>query len=334
MPKRQRPSEAPEPKQAVNWAWTLHDWSQEERDHITRAECVYMRFCEETCPTTGRRHLQGMTCVERKVVRSSLQKLLLPNRAPQLHAKPCYASLASNQEYCAKPPAVGVFEKGVCPEEDTVPGTANERADVLLALAEKGDWKTLREEHASAYLYHRRHLLDAFGATLNVSQELDGVLDNWWIWGAAGVGKDRAARGKCHPDPYIKSANTKWWCGYAGQADVILADMDHSSRLIQHEFKTWTDRYPFRGEWKGGGFQIRPQRIFVTSGYHPRDIFGHDEHLLDSVMRRFQVAHLDRDGTLRKERRLMIAMPPPIVEVDEDDEEEPWPTDEQIVEGF
>jgi len=317
-PKRKRLSDAPEPKQAVNWAWNLHNWTEEERLHITQAACVYMRFCQETCPKTGRPHLQGMICVDAKVVRSTIQRLLVPNRHQEMHCKPCYASLASNLDYCAKPPALGVFEKGLCPDEPIVPGTANERADVLLKLAEAGDFETLRNEHQSAWLYHKKFLIEAYGAKLNVSTELDGVLDNWWIWGDAGAGKDLAARQKCHAPPYVKSANTKWWCRYAGQEDVILADFDKPNKEIEHLFKLWSDRWPFQAEWKGGGFQIRPHRLYVTSGHHPRDFFGHDQHLLDSVMRRFQIAHLDA-GFLVKEPRLMIVKPPPFVEISQED---------------
>ena len=34
------------------------------------------------------------------------------------------------------------------------------------------------------------------------------------------------------------------------------------------------------------------ERFFITSNYHPKDIFGEDEILLEAILRRFKIIHM------------------------------------------
>lgn len=136
---------------------------------------------------------------------------------------------------------------------------------------------------------------------------LDGVLDNMWVHGDAGVGKDTFVNSLA-PNAYVKEPNTKWWDGYDGQDDVTIRDLgpDHDPRVV----KVWADRYPFPAEVKGATLgMIRPKRIFVTSNYAPDDLYQPPD--LDAVMRRFQVVHA-HDGVAEYMPRQLIEQPPPL----------------------
>jgi len=139
---------------------------------------------------------------------------------------------------------------------------------------------------------------------------LDGVLDNMWVHGAAGVGKDTFVN-TLAPRAFIKEPDTKWWDGYDGDDDVTIRDLgpDHDPRVV----KVWADRYPFQAEVKGSSLgMIRPKRIFVTSNYSPEDLYeGAD---LDAVERRFQVVHA-HNGVAEFKKRRLTEQPAPLVPV-------------------
>ena len=70
-----------------------------------------------------------------------------------------------------------------------------------------------------------------------------------------------------YKDAYIKGNNI-WWDGYDGQDVVIIEEMGPKQINANH-MKQWADHYPFSAESKGASVKIRPQKIVVTSNYHP-----------------------------------------------------------------
>lgn len=55
-----------------------------------------------------------------------------------------------------------------------------------------------------------------------------------------------------------------------------------------HKLKIWVDIYAFRAEVKGGSITIRPEKIIVTSNYHPSEIWS-DDTTLEPLLRRFKI---------------------------------------------
>ena len=43
---------------------------------------------------------------------------------------------------------------------------------------------------------------------------------------------------------------------------------------------------------KGAQVSLCHERFFITSNYHPKDIFGEDEILLEAILRRFKIIHM------------------------------------------
>ena len=118
-------------------------------------------------------------------------------------------------------------------------------------------------------------------------EELDS-LDNLWIVGEHGTGKSTWVH-RTYPGAY-KKGFTKWWCGFRednpGHKTVLLDDL-HPKFAEKEMLKNWADVFPFQAEIKGGSMTIRPERIIVTSNYHPREVFGEKD--LGPIMRRFKV---------------------------------------------
>ncbi len=113
---------------------------------------------------------------------------------------------------------------------------------------------------------------------------------NYWIVGETGVGKSYYAR-KRWPDFFDKAPN-KWFIGYKGQAAILLDDLEPTQcHYLTWYIKRWADLYSFPMETKGGGRQIRPKHLIVTSQYTIEEM-KIDDKQTEAFVRRFEVIKL------------------------------------------
>lgn len=113
---------------------------------------------------------------------------------------------------------------------------------------------------------------------------------NEWHYGPTGTGKSKTVREKFGHSMFNKAIN-RWFEGYAGQETVLLDDFGKEHHVLGHYLKQWADHYTFQAETKGGTIKIRPQRIVVTSNYHPEEIWGGKPEELYPILRRFKLHH-------------------------------------------
>ena len=290
-------SERPEPGQARLWAWTLNNYSQSEEDFlrslVPSGVCNYMKFGHEICPTTGTPHLQGVLGFPGLKTKPGALKAcacIRTNGKNAISMAPTYASLASNMKYTGKD-GQEVFEAGVPPMDPKSKGQCSkERTVAILTLAKAGNFAQLEAEYPEAWFYQQRAIMSARGHVIRNNVSLDGILENYWIFGESGQGKGMYVD-TLTTNYFTKAADEKWWCGYDGQTDVLLDDLGKGILPLMGKFKLWTDRKPFNAEVKGGNWLIRPTRVFVTSHWHPSEII-HDPDDLAAVMRRFQLVEI------------------------------------------
>jgi len=121
---------------------------------------------------------------------------------------------------------------------------------------------------------------------------------NIWFYGSTGTGKSYTARQE-FPDAFLKSADTKWWCGYNYEDNVIIEDFDKYHVKQGFHLKIWADRYAFPCEEKGSANRIRPKRIAVTSNYHPIDIWD-DKCTYEPLLRRFKVVYIGNEDPVHR----------------------------------
>lgn len=108
------------------------------------------------------------------------------------------------------------------------------------------------------------------------------------FWGRTGSGKSRRAWAEAGDHAYGKDPQTKFWCGYRGEENVVI-DEFRGSIGIAHLLR-WLDRYPVCVEIKGSSRPLLAKKFWITSNLHPQSWYP----------------ELDGETYLALERRLEI----------------------------
>lgn len=122
---------------------------------------------------------------------------------------------------------------------------------------------------------------------------------NEWHYGLTGSGKSWYAR-TTYPDAY-KKLNSKWFESYKGEPVILLEDLGMSHLYLGDHLKIWADKYGFRAEVKYASVVLRPEKIIVTSNYHPSELWP-DKNVSDPILRRFKLVHYTESYKDRKVR--------------------------------
>jgi len=245
-----------------NWCFTEYDAAADARALELPESARYLCYGRETCPTTGRVHYQGVVIWKIPQRLSACKKWL-----PTAHWEVCKGSLDQNQVYCKKD---GDWtELGDPPKSK---GDGNKRRwDEAREAAKRGDFEAIPSD---IYIRCKRACHEIAFDNHKVPESMPTTTGEWW-YGDTGTGKSRTAR-ELYPDAYMKACN-KWWDGYKGEKYVIIDDFDIDHKGLCHHLKIWGDHYPFLAEVKGATMMIRPEKIIVTSNYHPAVIWEKTE---------------------------------------------------------
>lgn len=201
----------------------------------------------ELCPSTGRKHLQFMLRMEKKVRRKQVQSAI---GDAGCHLEVVRDILAC-KEYCSKSQRIeGPWELGdfnIKPTTNTPPLKKIKR-DGLQVCIEQNPFK-----------------VRTWTALLEWALSPRGSMTiGLMLTGEAGKGKSKIAYniGSFLGDVYFKDS-TKWWNGYQGQPTVIVDD--YRRGFTEDFWLRLLDRYPLRVETKGGYVNFNSKVVFVTS---------------------------------------------------------------------
>jgi hypothetical protein len=249
---------------------------------VDTIECKYIIYAKEI-GESGTPHLQGfITYLQPKTLSASIKAL------PGCHVE-IAKTLAPAIAYCKK--TLEYTERGRPPLEPKEKGLLEKtRWKRILEAAQKGEFTWLEQEEPQVSLIHDRALERAHKkAKKTIPQTLVGDTLHQWNYGPPGTGKSWTAREE-NPGAYIKDPKSIWWDSYNGEATVIIDDFDKYQVSQGGDLKRWLDRYPFQAQYKGGSELIRPEKIVVTSNYHPKDIWE-DPITCAAISRRVKVTH-------------------------------------------
>lgn len=275
------------------FCFTLNNYSIANEQAIQSLEFRYLCYGRETAPTTGTPHLQGYVYFEDGKTMRTVIKMF-----PQgTHLEPARGSPAQAIEYCQKEDK-NAFVSGTPPTSQKEKGTGEQdRWQGYLQAVAEGNLSALPPRILANNL---RGLQYANQALMNSKRDLSDVeIDNIWLWGPAGTGKTTRVMDAHIPEQlYIKDTVDPRWDGYADEPYVLIDDYDRKSFGVDH-LKRWCGNQRFSVQMRYARAIIRPQRFYITSNYHPSELFEARD--LEAIMRRFtvidsSVAEVDEPG--------------------------------------
>lgn len=269
-----------------NFVFTLNNYTDEDCDYLLSIDCRYIVFGKEIAPTTGTPHLQGCIIFHSARAPAAVRKILR-----RCHVDPMKGTIEQSVEYAKKDN--DYYEKGDKPASQAEKGTKGKDA-------EKTRWDEARtaaiegrldDVPSDIYIRYYSTLCKIASDHMELPKERD-VLENYWIYGATGVGKSRGVRQHFGTENIYPKPLNKWWDGYQGQKVVLIEEVspEHANWLGE-KLKIWADHYPFIGETKGKSMPIRPPIVVITSNYSMEEVFTKQQDL-EPLKRRFKCLHM------------------------------------------
>lgn len=247
--------------------WTLFGYDD---NHVAKLrqyghnECVYMIFGYETCPKTGRPHLQGFSCWENP---RSLKKFK-EEVSPSLHMEKMLGNHQQASDYCKYEDYPHCTKPNKYEEFGELP-VQGERTDWRVAVSQIKEGADIGEVvEFQPQLLPAIRALERFKALSLKPKHRDVKVIV--LWGGAGSGKTRWAY-ENYPDLYSKPRG-EWWDGYTGQTAILLDD--YYGYLPYSEMLRVLDRYPYNAQVKGGYVWAQWDTVIITSNKHPREWYS------------------------------------------------------------
>jgi len=233
--------------------WTLFNYEPyvEAVKEYARRECQYMIFGFETCPDTGKKHLQGYHYYTNARAYPNKKWRAVTDLEKNGRDFISRGSAQQNHDYCSK---LGDFwEFGEIPEQGA-----------------RTDWRQAVEQintgaHIHDVVQTQPQLLPAIRALERFKQlalkpkhrDVEVIV----LTGDAGTGKSKWAWDN-YPDLYSKP-DGQWYDGYTGQTTLLLDD--YYGDIPYAQFLKVLDRYPLQVPIKGGFVYAQWERVIITS---------------------------------------------------------------------
>lgn len=262
---------------------TLNNYTEEEENAL-------YEYCEEKAQYAiigrevgekGTPHLQGFINLRGRARFSAIKKI-----CPRIHLEQAKGTDAENKKYCSK--------EDPEPYELGEPQHAGKRNDLAAACDMLKQGKTITEvanECPEQYVRYTRGLSE-FAEAIQKPRDVEDPPTVIWVYGKSGVGKTRLPYDQHpHEQIYIKDG-TQWWNGYTHQSCILVDDFD--GHWPFRDFLRFLDRYPYRGQTKGGYVQINSPIIYITCEFPPEHFWSFNE--LAQVKRRINhLVHLEKN---------------------------------------
>lgn len=244
-----------------NFCFTLNNYTDQELEIIDTFECKYLVYGKEV-GKEGTPHLQGYC----ELANAKTLKCLKKKFSDRAHIEPRYGTAQQASDYCKKD---GKFvERGVMSAQ----GKRNDLLEIKEKIIEKKETK-MSEILPMCNNYQQIKYAETLIKYSDVKRNWQPLV--FWLWGATGTGKTRTAHKMAEMfggGIWMSAKSLKWWDGYDSDDCVILDDF-RADFCTYHELLRILDRYEYRIEIKGGSRQLLAHYIFITSPYHPCDVY-------------------------------------------------------------
>lgn len=272
------------------FAFTLFNFSEQNKEKIKQLSdhFIYAVVGEETCPSTGRKHLQGFIHLKNPWRFGRIKKEL----GNDIHIEPAFGTDEQNRQYCIK--EGNYFEIGEIKQQNAKRIKHEYNVDEVAEDIIRGvPLKEVITKYPGSFLKwgHNMAKLDYL---FNQPKSRDFKTEVYYYYGEPGVGKSRRAKEEAestNEDIYYKSRG-QWWDFYDNQENVIIDDF--YGWIPYDEMLKICDRYPYQVPIKGGYKVFNSKRIWITSNKPLEEIYkfnGFDPTALRRRMTRIEHMH-------------------------------------------
>ena len=280
------------PPTQAKYRLMIFTWFHDEPIEFDREKMKYLRYGEEICPETGRKHLQGY-----------VQWYNPRSEAACCKAYKCWmrgmrGSIKQNDKYTGKDGKI--TEHGEKPDQ-------GKRTDLFVLKDEILEGKKTAEDilEENPMLFHK------YGRTLTAIEDLrlrkcfrKEMTKCTWYWGSTGVGKSHLALHDYSPDThYLVSTNDKgWWDNYRQQEIVVIQEF--RGNMKYSDLLEMIDKWPWCVPRRGRPpMPFTSRKVIITSPMRPQDIYSelNNKDSLQQLMRRIELLHVEEGGKVRKE---------------------------------
>lgn len=272
---------------------TFTDFTEGRHERLTEFlktyedKIVYLVAGNETCPSTGKQHLQGFIHINSKW----LGKTWI-TRLRGAHLENALGSDKDSEVYCKK-------ENDIFIEHGTPSPGQGARVDLKKIKDEilSGNLTTIKIREEMPEIYHQ------YGKTLDKIED-DRLSKLWrsemtkgiWLWGRTGVGKSRLAFNGFDPNTHYshETRDKGWWDNYKGQETVILNDF--RGAIPYEEILQLCDRHPCGVPRRGRPpHPFLAKTLIITSSVPPQEVFRKRNKVdrIDQLFRRFEVFRVE-----------------------------------------
>ena len=240
-----------------NWIYTSYETDRPQPPDTTQHVVQ-----QELCPTTNRKHWQGVVTFRHAKTAKAAQKAI----GAGIHIERC-VNLQKAIKYCQK-------------KETSIPGTQYKQTNE----PEEENWwqglttQELWQNHSKWMLRHHNGVA-AFQRAVQPQQHPRPTPKVIFLYGEPGTGKSWSARNTT--ETYFAKANGQWWDGYTNQETVIFDDFYGDEKLS--DMLRWLSELPIRVPVKGSTVQLKATQFIITSNKHIQDMYKHTEALMRRI---------------------------------------------------
>lgn len=251
------------------YCFTLNNPTDAHKQSLSAIKCTYIIVGLEHGEEKKTPHLQGYLRFKSPIVFKSVKKKL-PNGC---HIEAAKGSPQQNIIYCSKESIF--YENGTRPK-------MGKRTDIEKVKQIINDNGSMSDVIDSTNSYQAMRCAELI---LKYKEKPRSIKPHVvWLYGPTGTGKSKLAF-ESSTDPWVSGKNLKWWEGYDAHKHVIFDDF-RADFCTFHELLRILDRYPYRIENKGGSRQLLATQIFITSPYHPKNIYNKSDEDVKQLLRR------------------------------------------------
>jgi len=255
------------------FCFTLNNYTQDEENEI-------YEFCElkaqfavigHETGENGTPHLQGFINLTKQVRFNAVKKVM-----PRAHLELAKGTDQQNLAYCTKQDK----EPYILGE----PQSSGKRNDLKKTCDKVKEGKPISQvalECPETFVKYSRGIKE-LAALIQKPRNVNDPPLRIWLYGKAGVGKTRLAYDVLKRNEIFIKDGTSWWSGYENQQCILVDDFD--GHWPFRDLLRFLDRYPYKGQIKGGSVEINSPIIIITCEFPPQHFWQGNE--LDQVTRR------------------------------------------------